>query len=93
MEPECGVGAVKKIELLPENWESVVDYRMRKYKSLYLSGLYANKLMIDECSGCPLLRMVLFQSEGEDMIFSCCNLYGNKCIKQYPHRIDNKEFK
>ena len=80
-------------KILPEKWEMVVNERTRRLYYEGLKNLYTNKLMLDECEACPMLEIRIREAPAFIWIVTACRVQGNKCIKQYPHRIDNKEFK
>jgi len=79
--------------LLPDNWEMVVTQRTRKLYNEGLKNLRVRKIMLEGCEGCPMLRTIIGDDDFSIWVFTVCMVKGNKCIKQYPHRIDNKEFK
>jgi hypothetical protein len=78
--------------ILPDKWSMVVAYRSRKFGLESLKNLRAKKMMLETCEECPALRTEFIMGGIYDYVFFRCIFY-NKCIKQYPHRIDNKEFK
>ena len=79
-------------ELLPDKWHEVVKARTRKLYFEGLRNLRIRKTMLEECEECPMLKTEVFDGYHETWIFTICRVYGNKCIKQYPHRIDNERF-
>ena len=79
-------------EILPEQWVEVSKYRDRKYKNESLQNLRTKKHQFDACVTCPAFRVRIIDLYGGEFVLTSC-IFFNKCIKQYPHRVDNKEFK
>ena len=80
------------LELLPDKWWEMSEYRSKKYKNESLQMLRSRKAVFDMCDGCPGFRMRVIAVYGYEYVITSC-LFVNKCIKQYPHRVDKKEFK
>ena len=80
-------------DVLPDNWEPVVKQRTRELYYNGLRNLRANKTMFVDCEDCPMLRTVIGEDRFSIWVFAVCRLQGNKCIKQYPLKVDNEEFK
>lgn len=76
---------MKTYDVLPEKWVDVVYYRYRKLRDETLKK--GEKDRDNICIGCPGMRAYMTA----DYIYEICIM--DKCIKQYPHMIDNKEFK
>ena len=80
------------LDYLPDKWKEASDYRSNKYKNKSLQSLRTKRDGFEFCNNCPTLRIrVIDVYEYEYVLTSC--IFINKCIKQYPHRVDNKEFK
>lgn len=80
------------LELLPDEWLEACEYRSNKYRVKSLQMLRSKKAVFDMCNGCPAFRIRLIDVYGHEFVLTSC-IFVNKCIKQYPHRVDNKEFK
>ena len=83
---------------LPEEWEPVHSRRVEKYKSdIKVKGVDA----VETCYSCPAARVFYNTVHAtlpngilitfEDMFVGC--IFLDKCIKEYPHMKDAKEFK
>lgn len=63
-----------------------MQYRKKKHGDMTIkSGI---RMAISKCQNCDLLRMVII-----DEYFGAAYCIFNKCIKQYPHKVDNGRFK
>ena len=78
---------MKVSEILPERWEEIAYRRRIKYKDDEIVNFITNRNMLETCQGCPAFRFI----ERGEWIYMWCIL--DKCIKQYPHIKDNREFK
>lgn len=85
------MGAINTLDVLPDKWREVEAYRTRKYGAESLKNLRAKKVMFETCGACQGLRWTILEGYYDDFVLCYC-IFDNKCIKQYPHRIDNKEF-
>lgn len=74
--------------LLPDNWERVSYMRYVELNNYLMRHLFDSETLIKECLECPHFRVYVTGNR----IYPGC-VFGNKCIKQYPHIYDNKEFK
>ncbi len=74
-------------KMLPETWDDVVYYRNTELKRETLRRFFTGELMIEGCIECPCLQTAV---NGNRVITRCI---ANKCIKQYPHILDNEAFK
>ena len=72
---------------LPEKWSKIFEARRRRLQYDTLSNGNNVKFMVEECMGCRGVRTL------ETLRWTALRCIFDKCIKQYPHRIDNKEFK
>jgi hypothetical protein len=79
-------------DMLPDKWGAVTEYRDRKFKQTSLKALRSKKVLFELCNGCPALRVGYIMDGIYEFIINGC-VFFDKCIKQYPHRVDNKEFK
>ena len=72
-------------DLMPDRWVEVSYMRYRRLKDRFMRE---NKLVrdMDDCIGCQCYRIRM----DDEWIYRYCVF--NKCIKQYPHRVDNEEF-
>ena len=75
------------IDVLPENWSKMFEYRRRVLHYDTLKNGNNVRFMVEECMGCEGVRVF------ETTHWTALRCIFDKCIKQYPHRIDNKEFK
>lgn len=75
------------LDLLPEKWGKVAYMRYVKLRNETIQSLAEQKQMEDVCLGCPFLRTYMDM----DWVYAYCT--ADKCIKQYPHKRDHKEFK
>lgn len=75
-------------DILPDNWFDVSSERSDRFTSRVLQHLYDENYMFNECMKCPLFRTFL---QGGVLYTGC--IFATKCIKEYPHSKDNKEFK
>ena len=74
-------------EALPDEWEDVAYYRYQMLRVEALKGIVDGGLAIKWCVECPCLVVKI----NGNFIVTGCRV--NKCIKQYPHTLDNEEFK
>jgi len=80
------------LEHLPDKWKMASDYRNNKYRDQSLKDLRGRKDGFELCLGCEGFRVRVINSNNREYVLTSC-IFINKCIKQYPHKIDNKEFK
>jgi hypothetical protein len=80
------------LDLLPDNWAAASDFRSNKYRTQSLKELRSKKDSFEFCNGCDAFRIRLIDVYGYEFVMTSC-VFINKCIKQYPHRVDNEEFK
>ena len=73
--------------MLPEVWEDVAYYRKQMLRVETLRGIVDGGLVIEGCVDCPCLKVKI----NGNYILTGCKV--DKCIKQYPHVLDNEEFK
>ena len=73
-------------DILPDRWSEVSRYRENKLRNSTLMD--GTRMLNDACVSCPLCRVYNFNFRIE--IVACVF---NKCIKRYPHRVDNDEFR
>ena len=78
---------MKVWELLPDNWSEVMVRNIRKYRNWEIQNYEERRDMLETCQSCPAFRFV----PSGQFIYMYCVL--DKCLKQYPHMIDNREFK
>lgn len=77
---------------MPDKWWSVAEKRSFEYKLRVFHNLRVKKYFSDECGECPMLRRVFYIESYTEWVFTSCLLYSDKCIRQYPHISDSKEF-
>ena len=82
---------MKVEDLLPEGWVEASKYRYRKYQTDSLKILRSKKALFDYCEGCPGFRVMFLDVYGSERILTSC-VFFDKCIKQYPHKVDIREF-
>jgi len=85
-------GQMNYLDILPDNWEAASDYRSNKYKNQSLKELRGKKDGFVFCNGCDAFRIRIIDVYGYEFVMTSC-VFITKCIKQYPHRVDNEEFK
>ena len=78
---------MKHIGVLPDKWEDVAHYRYQMLRVESLKGIIEGDLIIEGCVDCPCLVVNI----NGNYIVTGCRV--TKCIKQYPHKEDNEEFK
>ena len=83
---------INYLDLLPDKWEAASEYRSSKYKNQSLKELRGKKDGFEFCNGCPAFRIRVIDVHGYEFVMTSC-VFITKCIKQYPHKIDYKEFK
>ena len=71
-------------DVLPDEWAKTAYYRYRKFRRELLQAPLVLKK--DLCEGCPCFRVKM----NENYFETKCIF--NKCIRQYPHTLDNGEF-
>jgi len=79
------------LELLPDKWEAVALHWKKKHYVDSLKNLRTKKHQFDACVSCPAFRVKIIEMYGGEFVVTSC-IFFNKCIKEYPHEIDNKEF-
>jgi len=80
------------LEFLPDKWLERSAYRSRKYRNKSLQTLQSKKDVFEMCNGCPCFRIRFVEMYGHEVVLTSC-IFINKCIKEYPHRVDKKEFR
>ena len=78
--------------MLPDEWEAVALHWQKKHYVESLKNLRTKKMVFDACVSCPAFRVRIITMYEQEFVVTSCILF-NKCIKEYPHMIDNKEFK
>ena len=76
---------MRMIEILPDTWDDVAQYRSNLFINHTLN--HQIRLLTENCYKCYGLR----SDVKDEWIVTFCVF--NKCIKKYPHMVDNKEFK
>jgi len=78
---------VELCDVLPDRWSEVAYRRRRKHQYEQIKNMFVEDDDGEDCVGCPNFRV---WKHGYTLLTGCIV---NKCIKQYPHIYDNKEFK
>ena len=79
---------MKTTEVLPDGWDDVAHYRYKALISKTFFNFFNGGNSIEGCVGCPCLASGIRGG----ILFTRCKAI-TKCIKQYPHILDNEEFK
>ena len=79
-------------ELLPDKWEEVSLHWQKKHYHESLRNLRSKKTVFESCMGCPAFRVKTISVYGLEYVLISC-VFFDKCIKQYPLKVDNEEFK
>ena len=75
------------VDDLPEKWSKIFEYRRISLYYDTLNNRNNAKFMVEECMGCEGVRV--FKTPH----WTALRCIFDNCIKQYPHRVDNEEFK
>lgn len=78
---------MKFMDVLPDEWGKIAKDRYRVFCRETLKNRDNIEFLFEECMECGGVRIL----NAPQRTFVRCIF--NKCIKEYPHRIDNREFK